>query len=195
MIFKAEINLDWIDDDRSFDEIVKDEITGQVIKKVSDMFINQMESDNLKRITEKLDKASQHFEEKIDDTIREKFTEYTDKRITITDSWGKVVHEDITVEELIKKRIDDYLSRNVDRNGYVVDSRAYRSSTDMKYIEWLLAEKVEKACKVMTENITKQVEISIKDKLNEELKNRVSSKLMSKIDIDSAVAKVFGLEG
>ena len=85
------IDLDWIGEDNSLDEKIKGEIVSSVVNTLSEKV---------------LDELSEEVEKQISDTIGTRLNEYMDEFFDtprdITDRWGEVIKEGVTIKSQLK---------------------------------------------------------------------------------------------
>jgi hypothetical protein len=179
--FKIEVDVDWVGEDQSVDQIIKDEIAATIIKTVSEKAIRDIE--------EKVNNTvNATVLEKINAKMNELLQDFMNQKRTITDKYGDVKRRDVSVIDLLKEQCDAYFDGKVDRNG-----RPFTGSygeKPMSRIDYLVQE-----------NITDQMERSIKDAagkiktamqqyIDETLKAQIGENIARAIGLDKITAKI-----
>ena len=115
--------------------------------------------------------------ETIDEAIRLKFESFMEEDIVLTGKWGEKTFVG-TIEDYIKKRLDEKLLLPVNNDGAPTGSC---STTGVTWVQWKIErmmkreiDRIEKSC---TDIITKKVGESIKDHLDQMLTNTVNDKV------------------
>lgn len=176
--FNITVDLDWISEDGQIDEIVKTEIIDSIVNKFN------------KSISEEIiKKAEEEISKKIDSVINEKVNEITEqllnRRFDLTDDWGDIKRKNVTVIELLKEKLDNFLSEKVDENG---QTNSYRANiTRLSYIinkniDYTMKQKVDEAAKEIKKGLEKYIEDTLKAQIGENVAkligiNKITSKL------------------
>ena len=169
MKFKIEVELDWIGEDTSLDDKIKEELVDGIARKLS--------GDAIKRLTED---AMRQVNTKLDGLVVNLFEEFIDKGVTVTDRWGDVVKTSVSIRELMKDKLDKALTEKVNKDGKTDTYNAVGTR-----LEWMIQKRVNEAVQVMTKDVVAQVDATITKRLNEELRKRLSDSLLSKINLDA----------
>ena len=156
------IDLDWIGEDNSLDEEIKGNIVSSVVNTLSEKV---------------LDELSEEVEKQISDTIRTRLNEYMnnffDTPRNITDRWGEVIKENVTIKSQLKEALDNFVDQRVDRNGNISNS-AYDSKTRVQY----MAEKYyNDYCKGTIEKMAKDTADTIKCMTEEQISKKIGKKM------------------
>ena len=169
MKFNIEVELDWIDEDMSFDDQIKREMIDGIVRKLS--------GDAIKRLTED---AMRKVNTKLDELVINLFEEFIDKGVTVTDRYGDVIYASVSIRELMKEKLDKALTEKVNKDGKTDTYNAVGTR-----LEWMIQKRVNEAVQTMTKDVVAQVDATISKRLNEELRRRLSDSLLSKINLDA----------
>lgn len=116
------LDLDWLRGDGSLDEALKQKIVDEVVQIITDKEIGNI---------------SENAEEMIEAQIALRLNDYMDdlfdKPRNITDKWGEVIKENVTIKSQLKEALDNFVDQRVDRNGNISNS-AYDSKTRVQYM-------------------------------------------------------------
>lgn len=161
MVFKCEVEIDWIDEDCTIEDMIKKDIASQVAHKVAGEH------------TEIVKIARTGLETEITKFVANHIKRFMEETITITDQWGDPIKgkEDITIKDLIKRKFDTMMSVKVDENG-----RVNSSSYNNKYIlrDWLIGKAVEKEVESNFKDFSKTIKEAVASEMNKKIKEEVS---------------------
>ncbi len=97
MEFQIKAKIDWVGDDGTLDEAVKNEIVERIVKALS--------KDAIDGVTKAAQKQANV---KLDVLISETYESFMDQGITITDQWGEPLRKNIKIRDLLEvvRRLD-----------------------------------------------------------------------------------------
>jgi hypothetical protein len=174
MKFNLEIDIDWIDEDSNLNDQVKEEIINTIIARVN----NSIEKTIKPKIEEKIDGM---IVEKIDSLISGIFSDFMDKEVNITDSYGDVITSHENVYAVIKSRFDKFMIQTVDDRGETSNGRYGGNQTRLHYI---IDKQLKDFADDFTTNAVKQVSAEIKEHVKEGLTNKLGSELMNVLKVN-----------
>lgn len=178
--FEVTVELDWIEDEDTIDEKIKEEIILGIVDKVSKNITNSLES----RANEILEKKMKSLENDISDRLNKVIEEFLETPKDITDMWGDIIHRDVTVKSILKESCANYLEQKVDSNGNPTKNNYGNNITRVEYVVRRAVEgDLSYAIKRVTDEITKK----IKEKVTDEVKTQIGKKLSDAIGIDSMI--------
>lgn len=156
------LDLDWFGEDGSLDEALKQQIVDEVVQKIADKEIDNISETAQNMISEQIDK-------RLNDYMDELF----DKPRNITDRWGEVIKENVTIKSQLKEALDSFVDQKVDRNGNISNS-AYDSKTRVQY----MAEKYyNDYCKGTIEKMARDTADTIKRMTEEQISAKIGKKM------------------
>lgn len=156
------LDLDWFGEDGSLDEALKQKIVDEVVQKIADKEIG-----NISETAENM--ISEQIEKRLNDYMDELF----DKPRNITDRWGEVIKENVTIKSQLSEALDNFVDQRVDRNGKVSNS-AYDSKTRVQY----MAEKYyNDYCKGTIEKMARDTADTIKRMTEEQISAKIGKKM------------------
>ena len=115
-------------------------------------------------------------------TIGEKLTQYMDEMLNkprnITDRWGEIVKENVSIKDQLMEELDKFITEKVDDNGH--PSNYGGGKTRLQY----LAEKIYKdECTSRIEKTAREVSTMIKELANKSLSEKIGYKLAETIGL------------
>lgn len=173
MKFNVEVEIDWLGEDGDLDEAVRKQVIDGVVARLSEGFVKGIVKD-----------ASQQVNDRIDQLVTNLFEGFMSKGVTVTNRWGEVEKEGVSIVSLIKERLDGALVEKVDSQGR---PSHYGDKTRLQY---MIDERVQKAVDKVTKNVVEQVDAKIAATLNDAIKSKLSASLLAKIDVDGILKKV-----
>jgi len=177
-----EIELDWLGEDDSIDDIVKNEIIANVSRRIEDKLI--------KSTMTKFEASVAKFEVEIDKKVAEVATKVIDEFVNtqkfpqFKSSYDKSP-EYKTIQEILGDKLEKSLSKTVDKNGNYTDSNYDRLGTRLDWLTGKLAEQyASELVKTHTKNIKLHIESFIIEKVKGEIMSQLSSEILKKIDFE-----------
>lgn len=178
MKLNIEIDLDWIDEEKGLDEVVKEQIINGVVSQVQ------------KKITDKIEeKVNNIIDVEIVQTINKKtdelFTDFINRPVTLSDNYGSKIKVYDSMEMLIKERFDNFLTQTVDKNG-----NASNSSYDTKFkrLEFIIDKQLSDFANEFTTNAVKKVSEEIKQHVKDGLTTKLGAELMNVLKVNEMLA-------
>ncbi len=172
MKFNIEVELDYIDEEGSLDDAIKDSILKNVTGIVMDKVGKQVDA----KLDEIIIKAAEKKARQIVNQIAKNFTT---KKFTKSDKWGETIEVNQTVKDILIREFDSFWNATVDKHGSRSDY-----GEKMTLIEWTVKKHIEEHSKKFAEQITKDTEQKIKDTMRENLSNTIGAKLVSELGFD-----------
>lgn len=168
--FNISVEVDWLEEDGSLDQIIKDEIVGGVAEKVIANLTQSMESEATQIVKDKMAELDASISDKLNSMMEEFFNTPKD----ITDRWGNVKERGITVTQKLAEACDNFLSQSVDDGGKPASGYSAKYDTRVDYIvhksidhnmEWA----IQRAVSDVTDNLKKRISGEIKKQMGEKL--------------------------
>ena len=179
MIFKIEIDLEWIGD-QGLDGEVQDKLVNEIVNSLQDGIVKQLKNEVVSTLNGKIDGF-------IDDTLKT----FMDRVIVVTDKWGNEQDRFESVNELLEAKFDNFLTQQVDGYGKAIEG--CRTSGDNSRIAFMLDKRIQDKAESLTKSIALEVDKKIKVTLEKAVREKLSSTLLGKIDVDGIIKKVTGI--
>lgn len=170
MKFNIEVELDYIYEN-SIDEIIINKIANEVTKKITKNIEAQ--------VTEQV---SQKINEILDLKIMELFDEFLNKGFTLYDRWGDVVRENVNVKQLLKEKLDKFMTEYVDEKGNTTNSYNGRP----RY-EQILNNEAKKQINGFLDELSRTVIKGIKEDINQAAVERISKAILNDYELGKLV--------
>ena len=169
MKFNIEIELDWIGEDSTLDESIKNQIIETIVNNLSESV--------QKNITEKvIDKM----EKSVEKLVTKTYTQVINQKIEITNEWGETKKKYTGVKDMIKNRFDEWLLEKVDKNGKPTNSNYSESYTRMNYF---IDCQLNSFSKKFTEETVKEMRAKLESTLTNDMKELLGSQMMDVIGV------------
>lgn len=173
MKFNIEVEVDWLGEDGDLDDAVKERIVDGVVGKLSKGVVNGVTETAMKSV-----------QDKIGDLVTDLFDGFINRGVNITDRYGDVVKENVSIESLLKERLDKALQEQVNGDGKVGEY-----GNKMTRLDYMLDTRVKTAVSTMTKDVIAKVDAKIAEALKAEVKAKLGESLLSKVDVDGITAK------
>lgn len=179
--FNLELEIDWIDEESNLDEAVKQEILNAIENRVT----SKIQAAMLERAEKNIESKA---EEIVTNAILEKIDEFINKPRNITDRYGDVIRENITVETLIKEKIDSAFDKKT------LDDSGKKASYSPKFsiFEFCVGQGVETLVEKKVSELAAQTKIKIEELVTEKIKTQVADNLTDLIMENSTALKLKG---
>jgi len=169
------VELDWLEegpDGFSLDETLKEEITNGIVSRFSNDISKKIIADANKRIESATDQI-------IDKQINEMMGQFLNKKIDLQDKWGDVTEENVSILDLLKRRLDNYLLEKVDENGQKNSYGNGKARIDWK-MESIIDRPMERKIQKAADDIKKQLE----ELMQKQLQEKVGKNIVELLKID-----------
>jgi hypothetical protein len=156
---------------------------------------DHLRHDIIQRVIERIFNAvKDNYEKQINDIIEKKVAELTEKtfsdflvrEISVTDTYGSVKWSG-TVEELIKRKFDEWLLGTVDEKG-----RSATSHYDklQKRVNFLITTQLEKHSNEFVQRAVTEVADKLEKTLSEDFRDIIGKKIADKIGLNKLLPKM-----
>ena len=170
MKFNIEVEVDWIGEEGNIDEVIKKEISDHVVNTITSKIEKEME-----------ERATAAISDKVDDMCNNLINEFLSRKINVTDSWGKAIIVDTTIEDILKKRFEEFWNTVVDEKGRSgCDGYGKKQTRTMWAIDDIVKVHAERFVKAVTDD----TEAKIKATITDQLKAKVVAKIVGDLGLD-----------
>lgn len=169
MILDLKIEIDWLEEDMSVSDAVKQSIIYDVKRQVSEPVIKQIKEAADTEIRKQLEAETTK-------AISSRIEKYLSTPRTITDSFGDVIKEDVTVESLLKEKIESAFSKKTLDNDGKTTSYNPRHSL-FEYLVIRKTDSIPEMVSKMVESETKDTQETIERLVKDSVKTNVADKL------------------
>lgn len=174
MELNVTIDIDWIDENNSIDEIVKSEIIRGIMNQIG----NKLKEDVTKKVESKIDNL---IVKKVNSLTDKMFKDFTKRTITLSDGYGDKLKVYNSLRDLMKEKFDKFMIQTVDEKG-----NAYDGNYGKKYkrVEFIIDQQLKEFANKFTTDTVKKVSEEIKLHVSDGLKNKLGAELMTVLKVD-----------
>lgn len=176
--FNITVELDWMDEEYNLDEEIRDTIINSVVDKVKDRLTCQVENECNSKIAEQMESIEKAVSDKLNGIMDAFFDEPRD----ITDRYGDVIKEGVTVKDTLKEACDNFMNQSLDAEG-----RPTTSSYNVKYktrVDYIVAKSIDYNMESKIKSAVSDVVSKLKDTIANEVKKQVGDKLANVLELD-----------
>lgn len=176
MKFNIEVDLDWIEEDGSIDELIKDQVVAKVERQVADALKKSV-----------MEKAEQRIESSVlaicSQEITTRIEELMKETRTATDQYGRVTRANFTLESMLVERIDEaFTKKTLNEEG-----RAESHSPKYSQVEYMIHRSIPKIVDAKVKELGEKTQKQIEQLVTDKIKTQVADKLTSLI-VDNSTA-------
>lgn len=177
MKLNVSVELGYLDEEgTTIEDVVRERIVKEVVDRIRDKAIKDVEKKAVRQMA--------IVEKSLNDAINKRMEEWLAGEVVITDKWGDVKFEG-TLDDMLKKRFDNFWSQQVDNNG---DSfSGYGSVTRM---QWLIDQRVANLSKKFTKDLASKVSRHVKETLTDQLKATIGGELVENLGVPRIVEQL-----
>lgn len=175
MIIDIKVDIDWLREDGSIDDTIREAVVSGVINTVKKDVAAQIET-----------RAAEEINQRVDVLIDSLWTDFMEKRVTITDKYGDPVESHDTIKDMLKARLDRFLNERVDSSGKVVKTTPCPYNAKPK-LDWLIDSRIEAYTKDFVQKTQADFDVRLKGALNEKLKASLSASMLKNIDLGKLI--------
>lgn len=170
MKLNISVEIDWLDEEGSIDDIVKEEIISGVKNAISKDCLNNVKAQASKAIDLAINNSIASAQKEIEAKAVQFADDWLEKEVTITDKWGDT-QDCLTITDLIKKSFDNLLNKKVNDRGEFSDG--YGGQT---LVKWLTGSRVRQVVAEKLKGINKDIDNQISEAVNAGIRKNVSDK-------------------
>lgn len=173
-----EIDLNWINEEGSIDEGVKQYIVEAISEGLSKKCLDDIAESARRQVNEQLGQK-----------VANLFDSFMEEGIVVVDKWGDPVRgrERIKIRDLMKEKLDKALAEKVNKNN----GEASSSYGGIPRIDYFLNKRIDDLLDAKYGRIIKDVEKMMETKLGNTLSQTLATKLLKALDIESIVKEAF----
>ena len=160
-----------------------------IIETATKQVRNQLQikvDDKVKELLEK--QIFDYAQNKIDAFLTNSISEFLSREVTITNSWGEETHKG-TLEDMLKKKFEDYWSQEVNDRGEIYAS-SYNRGTKYTRLEFCIDKQIKENSDKMMKDLMKNVITATEKYVNEAVKNEISTTLADNIGVSKIVNRI-----
>jgi hypothetical protein len=177
--FNLELEIDWIDEESNLDETVKQEI----MRSIEERVVSKVR-------TTVLEKAEESIVKRVDDLVTEAIKEKIEQFLTtprdITDRYGDVIKENVTVESLFKEKMESAFSKKtLDKDG---NTGGY--SNTYSIVEFITQKGMDALVDERVKELAKDAKILIEETVAQKIKTNIADGLTEMILENSTALKL-----
>lgn len=124
-------------------------------------------------LREKFETAKELIDKRIEDLIND----FLKRKVNITDEWGDVIWENISVMDLLKEKFDNFMFEKVDDRG---KPSAYGRQTR---IDYMLEQRFKDDVEFIASKVIDEVQRKINKAIKEQLSIKISDRLLNQLNI------------
>ena len=190
MKLNIQVDLEWLDEDGSIDDLVQSEIINGVKRSISATCLAKVEKEASKKIDKAIDEAIAKVTQSIEGKAIAFADEWLENEVTVTDKWGDPTDR-LTIRDLVKKSFDKTLERQVDKSGKFSDGYGYDRMTLIQYLGGAKVEEVVSAkLKDFNEQIDDQITKAVNAGIRENVANKFAEMVVATAKHNNQVAQI-----
>jgi len=167
MKLNIQVELDWLEDDGSIDDVVQQEIISGVKRAISKDCLKLVEKKTQQAIDDGVNAAVGLMQEKVAGF----FEEWLNTEAVISDKYGDTVEKG-SLKEIIKREFNNCMNQNVDKDGKSCNGYGAKYSR----LEFVTGKKVKEIVDESLSRYGKDIDRTIKETIEKGIKLRVSDK-------------------
>lgn len=172
------IDLDWINEYGCIDEVIKQELINSIVEKFNE---------NIKK--EIINKAEQIIINKIEMSIDNKVNEITEqllnRKFDLLDNWGDIKRKDVTVVDLLKEKLENFLHEKVDEDG-----RTDTYNKKLTRIDYIINKNINYTMKKKIDEVAIEIRKGLEKYIEDTLKVQIGENIIQLIGVDKIVNKL-----
>lgn len=173
-----------MENEESFSDAFRDEIIREIVNKYTNNIDRSVIEEAENKIKEFDVKVSEKIEEAIDKKIEGIMDDFLNRKINLYDRYGDMKREGVVIIDLLKEKMDQFLTEGVDKDG---NTKGYGPKIPRidyiinKNITYDMQRHIEKAA----EEVKKKLEAYMKD----ELQKSIGEKMYGLLELDKCGMK------
>lgn len=176
------VDLDYLGDEEgseSFDEALRSEIIAGVVAK----YTRNINKDIIAEAESKIKQVDAETTEKINSEIDKKIADilngFLERKIDLHDKWGDVTRKDVSVIDLLKEKLDNFISEKVDANG-----KAGGYDAKFTRLDYIIKKNITHDMEYRIETAAKEIKKQLEAHMQKQLEEKVGKNLVQLLKID-----------
>lgn len=120
-------------------------------------------------------------------------TDFIDKSVSLTDCYGHTKEKFDSLEDLIKARLETFMTEKVDTSGKTYTGCSYGDK--LSRTQFLIDGRINKVIEEYFAKLTKKIMKSIEQKIEQEKENAVEKAIADNLDIKALIGSVIAEKG
>lgn len=171
--FNISVELDWLEGDCSLDQEIRREVINNIQDQLSKPILDKVNKNTDSMIKSKIELL-------VSGAIEDRIKAFMSTPRNITDKYGEVQRENVTIEDLLKEQLEDWVDKKV------YDERGNRGSYNKKYskLEYFVIKhlsNLESLVDSKIAKVVKETERDIEALVTNKIKTEVADKLTNLI--------------
>lgn len=163
-----QVDLDWINEDGSIDEVIKKELVKELSKK-----INKNTKETI------INEALERIDKQLGEQLNQLLTEILNQTITVTDDWGNTTEKG-TLKDIVKKKVENIMSERLDDYGNPARWGTTR-------LDWILNSFVKREIENLTKELKKEIDTKVKTYITEGLKDQIVKTVLGNLNLGQLI--------
>lgn len=173
--FKIDVEIDWIGEDNTLEDQIKESIKNEVVKKIEKTVMKDIRDTAVGIAEQRIGLWINNY---LATLVKEKNIPYS------KNSWNSEINY-ISIEEMIGMKFEKTLQQTVDKNGKPTSSSYDRYGT---MLDWLTGKQVQKYADEKVQGFVKDIKGDIESytskKVKDEMMKQLTATLVSNIDFN-----------
>jgi hypothetical protein len=170
--FNITVELDWLSEEGELDQIVKSEI----INTIADKFNESLKREILQAAEEKI---STQISNAVDIKVNQVTEELLSRSFEVKNTWGEVTKSNVSVMDLLKERLDNFLVEKVDKDG-----RTNAYNANQRRIDYVIAQNIDYSLKAKVDAAAKEIKKGLEQYIDTTLKAQIGENVAQLIGIN-----------
>lgn len=176
MKFNITVETDAFNEEEGLDETIQKQVIEEIARRVT----KTAEKKIAERISDLCDSA-------VNELVKKTYEGFIDRTVTIADNWGGK-KEEVTIMELIQRKIDGCLMHKVDKDGRFTEGSYSEKGT---FMEWIINRATLEQVQKMGKEIAAKAEDNIKVNIKKVIEAELTDKVAKCLNIGTEIEKLF----
>ena len=167
----TEIEIDFLEDGESLSDAIKLELTRNIEKQC----LANVRKNVVEQVNQKIDEAIQGIiQNSISETMHSVLQDILTKPRSITDKYGRVIQESVTLEDMLINKMNEVFSqKTINRNG----QSASIGHGEFSEIQWFMESRATALVSSHVKKFSEDAEVKIKQLVEQKIKTEIADKL------------------
>lgn len=173
-----------MENEESFSDAFRDEIIRGIVNKYTNSIDRSVIEEAENKIKAFDAKVSEKIEEAIDKKIEGIMNDFLNRKINLYDSYGDIKREDVVIIDLLKEKMDRFLTDKVDSDG---NTGKYGSKTPR--LDYIVNKNINHEMEWRIKKAAEEVRNKLEAYMKDELQKSIGEKMYGLLELDKCGMK------
>lgn len=177
------VDIDWLGDEENGEESFDDTLKGEIIAGIVAKYTKNVDKDIIAEAESKIKQIDAETTEKINTEIDKKIADilngFLERKINLYDRYGDVTRKNVAIIDLLKEKLDVFLTEKVDASG-----RTGGYDAKFNRLDYIIKNNITHDMEYRIEKAAKEIKKQLESHMQKQLEEKVGKNIVQLLKID-----------